>query len=220
VLVADGMGGHENGAEASRSAIEIFGELLNVKKIEEEMLDGTAMVGVPPDIAKLFPIVDRAVDRTATLLWERNRELNLDPPMGTTIVGLVLVGEDHVLWFHVGDSRIYRLRDSKLERMTRDHSAHQEWLDAGKPGPDPGKSMITRAIGISPIVHAETNWDRRRKDDLFILCSDGLTDMVSDEDIEEILKSEQNVYEVTHLLVEAALDAGGRDNASIVVCRV
>jgi protein phosphatase len=220
MLVADGMGGHENGAEASRSAIEIFSELLNLKKIEEEMLDGTEMADVPHEIAKLFPIVDRAVERTASLLWERNRELKLDLPMGTTIVGLVLVGKDHVLWFHVGDSRIYRFRGSTLERLTDDHSAYQEWLAAGKPGPEPGKSMITRALGTYPIVHADTNWDRRQKDDVFILCSDGLTDMVTDEEIEEILKSEQNVYEVTHILIEAALDTGGNDNTSVVVCRV
>jgi len=220
VLVADGMGGHENGAEASRSAIEIFSELLNLKMIEEEMFDGTAMIDVPPEIAKLFPIIDRAVDKTASLLWDRNRELKLDLPMGTTIVGLVLVEDNHVLWFHVGDSRIYRWRESELERLTKDHSAYQEWLDAGKRGVEPGKNIIYRALGLSPMVNADTNWDKRQKDDVFILCSDGLTDMVTDEEIEEILKSEQNVHEVTHSLVEAALEAGGHDNTSVVVCRV
>jgi serine/threonine protein phosphatase PrpC len=220
VLLADGMGGHENGAEASRCAIEIFSELLNLKKIEEEMFDGTAMVDVPTEIAKLFPIIYRAVDRTASLLWERNVELNLNLPMGTTIVGLVLVGDNHVLWFHVGDSRIYRLRESKLERLTKDHSAYQEWLDSGKRGVEPGKNIISRALGLSPIVYADTNWDRRQKDDVFILCSDGLTDMVTDDEIKEILESEQNVYDCTYSLVEAALEAGGLDNTSVVVCRV
>jgi protein phosphatase len=220
VLLADGMGGHENGAEASRCAIEIFSELLNLKKIEEEMFDGTAMVDVPTEIAKLFPIIDRAVDKTASLLWERNRELNLNLPMGTTLVGLVLVGDHHVLWFHVGDSRIYRLRESKLELLTKDHSAYQEWLDSGKRGVDPGKNIISRALGISPMVYADTNWDRRHEGDVFILCSDGLTDMITDDEIKEILDSEQNVYDCTHSLVEAALDAGGRDNTSVVVCRV
>lgn len=220
VLVADGMGGHENGAEASRSAIEIFGELLNLKKIEEEMFDGTAMVGVPTEIAKLFPIIDRAVDKAASMLFERNTELKLKMPMGTTIVGIVLVGDNHVLWFHVGDSRIYRWRESKLERLTKDHSAYQEWLDAGKRGAEPGKNIISRALGTSPIVYADTNWDKRQEDDVFILCSDGLTDMVTDDEIAEILKPEHNVYEVTHSLVEAALEAGGHDNTTVVVCRV
>lgn len=220
MLLADGMGGHENGAEASRCAIEIFSELLNLKKIKEEMFDGTAMVDVPAEIAKLFPIIDRAVDKTASHLWEWNRELNLYLPMGTTIVGLVLVGVNHVLWFHVGDSRIYRLHESKLERLTKDHSAHQEWLDAGKHGVEPAKNIISRALGLSPIVYADTDWDKRQKDDVFVLCSDGLTDMVTDEEIKEILESERNVYDCTHSLVEAALDAGGLDNTSVVVCRV
>ncbi len=220
VLLADGMGGHENGAEASRCAIEVFSDLLNLQKIEEEMFDGTAMVDVPLEIAKLFPIIDRAVDQTASLLWERNRELDLDLPMGTTIVGLVLVGDHHVLWFHVGDSRIYRLRESKLERLTKDHSAYQEWLDSGAQGIEPGKHVILRALGLSPMVFADTNWDKRQEDDVFILCSDGLTDMITDDEIKEILESEQNVYECAHSLVEAALDAGGLDNTSVVVCRV
>jgi protein phosphatase len=220
LLLADGMGGHENGAEASRSAIEIFSELLNLHKIEEEMFDGTAVIDLPHEIAKIFPIIDRAVDQTASLLWERNKELNLKLPMGTTIVGLVLAGDHHVLWFHVGDSRIYRLRESKLERLTKDHSAYQEWLDSGKQGIEPGKNFISRALGISPMVYADTNWDNRQKDDVFILCSDGLTDMITDEQIKEILESEQNVYDCAHSLVEAALDAGGLDNTSVVVCRV
>jgi len=220
VLLADGMGGHENGAEASRCAIEIFSELLNLKKIEEEMFDGTAMLDVPTEIAKLFPIIDRAVDKTASLLWDRNRDLNLNLPMGTTIVGVVLVGDNHVLWFHVGDSRIYRLRESKLERLTKDHSAYQEWLDSGKQGVEPGKNIISRALGLSPMIYADTNWDKRQKHDVFILCSDGLTDMVTDDEIKGILESEQNVYDATHSLIEAALDAGGLDNTSVVVCRV
>ena len=220
LLLADGMGGHENGAEASRCAIDIFSELLNLHKIEEEMSDSTAMINVPPEIAKLFPIIDRAVDETASLLWERNRELNLNLPMGTTIVGLVLIGEYHVLWFHVGDSRIYRLRESKLERLTKDHSAYQEWLDSGEQGIEPGKNIILRALGLSPMVYADTNWDHRQEGDVFLLCSDGLTDMITDEQIKDILKSEQNIYDCTHSLVEAALEAGGLDNTSVVVCRV
>jgi len=220
VLLADGMGGHENGAEASRCAIEIFSERLNLERIQEEMFDSTALIDVPTEIAKLFPIIDRAVDKTASLLWERNIELKLNLPMGTTIVGLVSVGDNHMLWFHVGDSRIYRLRESKLERLTKDHSVYQQWLDSGKQGVEPGKNIISRALGLSPIVYPDTNWDKHHADDVFVLCSDGLTDMVTDDEIKEILESEQNVYDCTHSLVEAALDAGGLDNTSVVVCRV
>ncbi|RLC26230.1 MAG: serine/threonine-protein phosphatase [Deltaproteobacteria bacterium] len=220
ILLADGMGGHDNGAEASRSAIEIFSELLNLKKIEEEMFDGTAMMDVPPELSKLFPVVDRAVEKTAGLLWERNNELRLDLPMGTTIVGLVIAGTNHVLWFHVGDSRIYRWRESRLDRLTRDHSPHQEWLDSGRQGAEPGRHLLTRALGIGPMIFADINWDRRRKGDLFILCSDGLTDMISDAAVERILRSENDVERIANSLVEAAMEAGGHDNVSVVVCRV
>jgi serine/threonine protein phosphatase PrpC len=125
-----------------------------------------------------------------------------------------------VLWFHIGDSRIYRWRDSTLKRLTTDHSLYAEWVSAGRIGEEPGKNIITRVVGVNPGVEADIAWDKRLKDDIYILCSDGLTDMITDEEIEEILHDGNDVDDMTTRLVDAALAAGGKDNVSAVVCKV
>jgi len=220
ILLADGMGGHERGAEASRTAIEVFGELLDPVEIRKQARDVTAAAGVPPEIACLYTIIFRAVGKTANYLADRNKELNLDLYMGTTIVGLVLVAGSHVLWFHVGDSRLYRWRKESLKCLTVDHSIYAEWKAAGGKGPPPARNLLTRVIGINPGVDADIEWDKREKDDTFILCSDGLTEMVTDEQIEEILRAENNVRDIANSLVNAALSAGGKDNVSVIVCKI
>jgi len=220
LLLADGMGGHERGAEASQTAIKVFQEHLTPEVIKEEMRDITAAVGVSPEIGCLYTIIFRAVGKTANYVVERNRELDLERFMGTTIVGLVLVDDDHVLWFHIGDSRLYLWRDSTFKCLTTDHSAHAEWIGAGRIGEEPKKNLITRVIGINPLVEADIEWDKRKKDDTFILCSDGLTDMLADEQIEEILKAGDNANDIANKLVDTAIDNGGKDNVSVVVCKV
>lgn len=220
LAVADGMGGHERGAEASQTAIKVFQKRLNRETIKEELKDVTAMIDVPPEIESLYTIIARAVEESANVLYDRNLELQLRRYMGTTIVGLVLVQDTHVRWFHIGDSRIYRWRDSTLKRLTTDHSLYAEWVSAGRIGEEPGKNIITRVIGVNPGVEADIAWDKRLKDDIYILCSDGLTDMITDEEIEEILKSGNHVNDMTNRLVDAALAAGGKDNVSAVVCKV
>ena len=220
LAVADGMGGHERGAEASQTTIKVFQERLNRQKIEEELKDVTALLGVPPEIGCLYAIIHRSVEKAAKVIYDRNLELQLMRYMGTTIVGLVLVQDEHVLWFHIGDSRLYRWRDNSLKRLTIDHSLYEEWVKAGRIGKPPGKNVIMRAIGISPSVEVDINWDKRQKDDIYILCSDGLTDMITDEQIEVILNNGNKVKDTANRLVDAALAGGGRDNISVVVCKV
>ena len=220
LAVADGMGGHERGAEASQTAIKVFQERLNRETIKEELKDVTAMIDVPPEIESLYTIIARAVEESANVLYDRNLELKLKRYMGTTIVGLVLVEDNHVLWFHIGDSRLYRWRDSTLKSLTTDHSLYAEWMSAGRIGEEPGKNIITRVIGVNPGVAADIEWDKRQKDDIYILCTDGLTGMVTDEEMEEILHAGNNVKDIANLLVDTALAAGGKDNVSVVVCKV
>lgn len=220
MLLCDGMGGHERGAEASRTAVNVISQFLNPKTMSEELQDITGVDGVPTEIACLFSLVDEAIDKATTVIYERNQELKLERFMGTTVVGLVLVDNEYVLWFHVGDSRIYRWREGNLQRLTSDHSAYTEWVNSGKIGQEPGKNVITRAIGPSAVAMADIDWDKLQKNDIFILCSDGLTDMITDEQLEEILKAENDVDEITSRLIAGANDAGGKDNVSVVVCSV
>jgi protein phosphatase len=220
LLIADGMGGHERGAEASQTAIKVFREHLAPERIKEELSDVTAAAGVSPEIGCLYTIIFRAVGKTAEYLVERNDELKLDRYMGTTIVGLILVEDDNVLWFHMGDSRLYIWRDSKLRCLTSDHTLHAEWIKAGKIGPEPNKNIITRVMGINRFVEADIDWDKRHKDDVFILCTDGLTDMITEDQIKEILETENDIDSIARRLVQRALDSGGKDNISVLVCKV
>jgi len=220
LLLADGMGGHERGAEASTSALEIIQEYLQPDVIAEELSDITEGSGIPAEIVCLTSLVDEAVRRANDTLYQINRSENLKRYMGTTVVGMIVPEGDKVLWFHVGDSRLYRLRDSGLTRLTTDHSAHIEWERNGRLGAEPGKNVITRAIGPSHAVTPETLWDTRQSGDMYLLCSDGLTDMISDDEIALILNEGGDVPDICSRLIRAANDAGGGDNVSVVLCRV
>ena len=220
LLLADGMGGHERGAEASQTIIEILKEYLEPKRISAELKDITNVDGVPSEIICLFSLVDKGVTRVNKVLYERNQKEGLERYMGSTLVGLVPVSSGHVMWFHVGDSRLYRWRDLKLDQLTKDHSAHAEWVRKGRSGEEPAKNIVTRAIGPKEGVIPDIEWEEYKKNDMYILCSDGLNDMISDEEIAEVLKSNKNVDQITLNLVDAAMDAGGKDNTSVIVCRL
>ncbi len=220
LLLADGMGGHERGAEASQTAIKIIRERLKPESLKEQLADITALAGVPAQIARLFPVIDDAVERASSEIYDRNLQLKLERFMGTTLVGLLLVNDDYVLWFHVGDSRLYRWRNAALELLTTDHSVYEEWLNDGRIGKEPEKNIITRAIGPNPFVQPDTSWGRRQKGDIYLLCSDGLNDMLSDDQIAEILRSEMDVEDIANGLVDAALEAGGKDNTSVILCKI
>jgi serine/threonine protein phosphatase PrpC len=220
VLLADGMGGHERGAEASQTIIEILKEFLQPEKILSELKDITNVEGAPAEIICLFSLVDKGVNKANSVLFERNRKAGLERYMGATLVGMVPVSKEHILWFHVGDSRLYRWRDSALRLLTRDHSAFNEWVREGRSGTEPTKNIVTRAIGPKEGVVTDIEWETCKEKDIYILCSDGLHDMLSDEEIAGILKSNDNVDKIAVSLVDAAIEAGGKDNTSVVVLRV
>jgi protein phosphatase len=124
------------------------------------------------------------------------------------------------MWFHVGDSRLYRWRDSILKLLTRDHSAYTEWVREGRLGKEPAKNIVTRAVGPKEGVVPDIEWEACQEKDTYILCSDGLHDMLSDEEIADILKNNDDVDDIAIRLVDDAIDAGGKDNTSVVVLRV
>lgn len=219
LLLADGMGGHERGAEASRTAVDVIHKFFHPDVLAEEMIDITDGGGVPSEISCVLSLVDTAVNDANTEIYERNQEADLQRFMGTTVVGLVLVDGGYILWFHVGDSRLYRWRNAVLECLTTDHSAYMDWVKKGKAGDPPKKNVITRAIGPNPGVAASTNWDTHQKNDVYFMCSDGLTDMISEDQIVNILNAESDVENIATRFIDAAIEAGGKDNVSTVVCR-
>jgi len=220
MLLADGMGGHEHGAEASQTTLKVMREYFHPEVVKAELQEITEGSGIPSEIVCFLSLVDEAVNNANEILYERNQKDNLRRFMGTTVVGLIFVEGGYALWFHVGDSRLYRWRDSELRCLTIDHSAYTEWIRRGKSGIEPGKNIVTRAIGPNPNVAAETLWEKWQQGDTYILCSDGLTDMISEDQIAQILSIEKTVDDIAGRLIGAANEAGGKDNTSVVVCSV
>jgi PPM family protein phosphatase len=196
--VADGMGGARAGEIASRLAAAAVRE------------EGGGRV----DVAELIQEANRRV-------FERARDDASASGMGTTMT-VALVEADHVTIGHVGDSRAYRLRDNALEQLTEDHSLVAELVRSGKLSPEeaeshPQRSVITRALGTEPDVHADTFTVEAHPGDVFLICSDGLTTMVEDDHIVEVVNRHRGDLErAAKQLIADANRSGGEDNVTVV----
>jgi PPM family protein phosphatase len=144
--------------------------------------------------------------------------------MGTTLV-VCLFYDNKVLVAHLGDSRLYLARDGKFKQVTRDHSLLQEQIDSGlitaeQAAFSSNKNLVTRAVGVEDTVLLETHLHDVMPGDIYLLCSDGLSDMIDDETISQLLQSCELLPEAAKALVDAANEAGGKDNISVVLVRV
>src|SRR4051812_12613989 len=203
-VVADGMGGARAGEVASRIAADAF---------DEEMGDGN-----PEE-----QIADRAREANRRI-FELARDDASHSGMGTTLTG-ALLSSDEVSIVHVGDSRAYLFRDGQLRKLTRDHSLVEELRRRGQLTPEeaeehPQRSVITRALGPEPDVEPDVHTHQARPGDVFLLCSDGLTSMVREDRMREILSSAGTLKEAADQLVRAANDMGGRDNITVICFRL
>ncbi|HEX2016889.1 MAG TPA: Stp1/IreP family PP2C-type Ser/Thr phosphatase [Solirubrobacteraceae bacterium] len=205
-VVADGMGGAQAGEVASRLAVEEFSGGL------------PAAPGSPEE-----RLAERA--RAANVRIHRlSTEDSAHAGMGTTLTA-VYVDEQEVSIAHVGDSRAYCLRDGELTRLTDDHSLVEELMRQGRLTPEeasehPQRSIITRALGPEENVEVDTRTHRARAGDVYLLCSDGLTSMLSEPEIADILRSTQGLEQAGESLIRAANSAGGRDNITVVLFRL
>ncbi|HUA49816.1 MAG TPA: Stp1/IreP family PP2C-type Ser/Thr phosphatase [Solirubrobacteraceae bacterium] len=204
-VVADGMGGAQAGEVASRLAIEAF---------ERGLPDD----GSPEE--RLRALVVQANHQ----IYERSRADRQRAGMGTTLTA-AYVDDAHVAIAHVGDSRAYLFRDGTLQRLTQDHSLVDELVRRGKlteeqAAEHPQRSIITRALGPEPDVEVDTWTYPARAGDVILLCSDGLTSMISEEQVREILASHDNLDEAADELISEANEAGGRDNITVVLFRL
>jgi protein phosphatase len=203
--IADGMGGAQAGEVASRLATVALKETGTEANGEERIFD-------------LIQEANRRVyDRSST-----------DPNtsgMGTTIT-VALVEDERVAFGHVGDSRAYLIRDATMEQLTEDHSLVNELLKTGRLSREeaeshPQRSVITRALGTDPDVDVDTFTIAAREGDLFLLCSDGLTDMVSEDSILSVVERNRNdIDDALRALVRAANKAGGEDNITVVAFEI
>jgi serine/threonine protein phosphatase PrpC len=203
--VADGMGGAKAGEVASAMAAGTF--------------EGESDSGEPAE-AQLTRILREANRRIYDLAVSDDSHRG----MGTTVTAAKVTG-DEVSLGHVGDSRAYRLRDGELEQLTRDHSLVAELERSGQITPEaaehhPQRSIITRALGPEPDVQVDTYTLAGRDGDLFLICSDGLTSMISDDELGSILRSSDSLEEAAESLVRAANQSGGKDNITVVMFRL
>jgi PPM family protein phosphatase len=215
-ILADGMGGYNAGEIASQIAVTtIVGGIEQTRIASNDMFDDTA--------ARRF--VEQQVCCANTAIYEAAQGEAQYSGMGTTLV-IALWYADRMVVGHVGDSRLYRLRNERMEQVTRDHSVLQEQIDSGLISREaaryaPHKNLVTRALGIDDRVQVETGSYAVEPDDIYLLCSDGLSDMVEQEDMQSTLcLLRSNLSLAAKHLVQQANDNGGRDNVSIILVGV
>lgn len=219
-LLADGMGGHAAGEIAARIAVETSRDvILGTIDPEETRLD--RLVADTTDM--LRERMRYAMNQASTRIRQSAAEHPAWAGMGTTLVAcLIEDGMAHIA--HVGDSRIYLFRNKRLQRLTRDHTVVQMEVDSGRLTPElarivPHKNILTHSIGYHGPVDPDTSTRPIEAGDLFLLCSDGLTDPLEDEDIARILR-ETDPPEAADVLVSSALKAGGEDNITVVLVHI
>ncbi|MGH7281101.1 MAG: Stp1/IreP family PP2C-type Ser/Thr phosphatase, partial [Polyangiaceae bacterium] len=219
-IVADGMGGHASGEVASQMAVDALKEFFSATEQDPERTWPYKM-----DRSKGYE-ENRLITgiKLANLrIYESAQRDSRQRGMGTTIVSLFAV-EDGVYVAHVGDSRSYRLRDKQLEQITEDHSLLNDYIKMKRLTPEeianfPHKNVIVRALGMKDTVKVDTRFETPREGDCYLLCSDGLSGPVSDEEILEIMSSASDLKGAASKLIERANQNGGPDNITCVLAR-
>lgn len=204
VVLADGMGGHNAGEVASEMAVSTVLEQL-----------GSAVNANPQqEIKEAIAMANRAIHLHA-------KESLVCAGMGTTIV-VALFHDNQLTFAHVGDSRLYRMRDHRLQQLTLDHSLVQELVDEGfmneqEAHDSVSKNVITRALGLEPIVKSDIQQQDICEGDRYLICSDGLSDMLETRDIEQLVEEKLSPEQLVDKLIEQANSSGGDDNISAIV---
>jgi len=214
--VADGMGGHGSGDIASQLALDTLSKCLQSDSValalsNEHIADEQAL-------ALMFQSI---VGVNQTIFQQNEVQGQIDGTgMGTTLVGLCLFGDGkRAVSFNVGDSRLYEHRHNALLQLTRDHTMYRDWEEAGRIGPAPPRNIIMRAMGLFAEVDIDMEVIPVRSDAAYLLCSDGLTGMVPDEQIAQTINDVQDASVLAEKLIQQANELGGTDNISVVVIK-
>lgn len=221
MVLADGMGGYNAGEVASGIAVQTITELASVGAAREERNVRDPETGM----MRQTIVLRDAISRANKIIFQTAQSQTHCEGMGTTLVA-ALFYDNTVSIAHVGDSRAYRLRNEKLEQLTLDHSLLQELVDRGfyseeEAQRSTNRNYVTRALGVEPTVEVEVQEFEVLPDDIYLLCSDGLPDMVEDEDIHLTIRTFNASLDVVgQQLVNLANENGGRDNISIMLSQV
>jgi serine/threonine protein phosphatase PrpC len=220
-VLADGMGGYNAGEVASGIATALISSETREALVRQAPHEVDRATGSPLAVKLLAEIIAKA----NTSIFQSANSQPQYAGMGTTLV-VALFCDNQMTIAHIGDSRCYRQRGGMLEQVTRDHSLLQEQIDSGLLTKEAAKrsqnkNLVTRALGIEPVVEAEIHTYPAQEGDIYLICSDGLNDMVEDEDIEMTLGAlGANLPLAAEQLVQMANDNGGRDNISVVLIKV
>lgn len=221
-VVADGMGGHRSGEVASAMAIkaivEYYRETMTGADFESEAEDGQTEGEIIQHRLK------QAVQAANKSVFKAASQSELYRGMGTTIVSGYFT-EDGVYLAHIGDSRAYRFRDGELSQCTEDHSLANEYVRMGILSDEeveyfPYKNVITRACGLTDYVEVDVDSSDLEVGDVYLFCSDGLTDMVDDGILAELLDDEDDLETLCETLVARANENGGADNITVVLAKI
>ena len=207
-LLADGMGGYKGGEIASKLAIKC------AKSYIENNFKET-----PKDRESLIQLVASSMEYANMVVYEKSKEDKEFEGMGTTLE-VCLIYNNKAYIGHIGDSRIYRIRKDVIRKLTKDHSYVQKLVEDKKITREeakihPKKNMLTRALGCTPYVEADLRARNFEKGDIFIICSDGLTNMVDEKRIYELVK--EDITTATDRLINEANEAGGYDNITVII---
>lgn len=219
--VADGMGGHSSGEVASQIAVEGIANFFKATRQDEEITWPYKMDKNRPYDENRFIM---SVKLANLRIFEASQREARYRGMGTTLAGVNFIGED-ALVAHVGDSRVYRIRNGQMTQLTEDHSLLNDYIKAKKLTPDeianfPHKNVIVRALGMKETVLVDLSRHTLQAGDVYVSCSDGLSGMVTDEELLEVINTVPDLQEAVTVLINKANEAGGVDNITVVVTRI
>ncbi len=215
VVVADGMGGHQAGEVASKLAVEV---------ITRHMIEAFAKQAQPGDGAYETKTLADAIQQANRAIYDLAQQQSEYAGMGSTVVAAVFNG-DKLYVGHVGDSRLYRFRNGLLEQITQDHSVVQELVSRGLATAEEArlsvsKNLVTRALGVDAAVVPDISEQTLQDEDIYLLCSDGLNDVLADGDIEMMLmEHRRQIDSAVEYMINTANERGGPDNISVILVR-
>lgn len=213
-VIADGMGGHQAGEIAARETVKA---LCKAVKLKIPTLEANT-------ISDVSSFLKRAVIHVNGVVYKLGRTKPELRGMGTTLCCLLFHSKG-LAFAHVGDSRIYRLRGNKFEQLTKDHSLFRELVDKGQLNEEQitdflYKNIITKAMGTEPKIEPTVATKRVNDGDIYLMCTDGLSDLLASEEMSKIITSALTIEEAAQNLIAAANDKGGRDNVTVVIAKV
>lgn len=209
-ILADGMGGYKGGEIASKVAVTA------IEKYITEKFDA-----ISKDKESILDLIDDSIDFANSAIYEESEQDEELQDMGTTLE-VLLIYKNKVYIGHIGDSRIYRIRKGKMKKITTDHSYVEKLIQDGEITREeaynhPKKNLLIKALGTDKVVEPDLLYTMLNKNDILLMCSDGLTNMIRENEILDTILSKEEQVDVTEILVNKANEAGGLDNISVII---